>query len=49
MALPNFLEDLVVFCFKREYLKQNTVARQKSNILTHPKFWAGLVIPHVRI
>jgi len=49
MALPNFLEDLVILCFKKEYLKQNTVARLKSNILTHPKFWAGLATPHVSI
>jgi len=25
----------------RQYLKQNTVARLKSNILIHPKFWTG--------
>ena len=24
----------------RQHLKQNTAARLKSNILTHPKFWA---------
>jgi len=30
MAFPKFLEDLVILCFKREYLKQNTVARLKS-------------------
>ena len=33
-----FLEYLVILCFKRQYLKQNTVAQLKSNILTHPKF-----------
>jgi len=40
-ALPIFLEYLVILCFKREYLKQNTVARRKSNVLTHPKFSSG--------
>jgi len=47
MALPNFLEYLVILCFKRQYLKQNTVARLKLNILTHPKFWAGHATAHV--
>ena len=36
-----FLEYPVILCFKRQYLKQNIVARLKSNILTHPNFWAG--------
>jgi len=49
MALPNFLEYLVISCFKRQYLKQNIVARLKSNILTHPKFWAGHAAAHVII
>jgi len=47
MALTNSLECQVILCFKREYLKQNTVARLKSNILTHPKFWASLATAHV--
>jgi len=32
-----FLEYLVSLCFKRQHLKQNTVVRLKSHILTHPK------------
>jgi len=36
--LPNFLENLVILCFKRQYLKQNTIAHLKSDILTHTKF-----------
>jgi len=47
MVLPNFLEYLVILCFKRQYHKENTVARLKSNILTHPKFWSGHAIVHV--
>ena len=39
-ALSKFLEYLVILHVKRQYLKQNTVTRLKSNILTHPKFWA---------
>jgi len=27
--------------FERRYLKENTVARLKSNILAPQKFWAG--------
>jgi len=34
-------------CFKRQYLKQNTVAQLISNILTHPKIWAGRATAHV--
>jgi len=49
MALPSFLEYLVSLCFKRQYLKQNAVARLKSNILTHPKFWAGHATAHVSV
>jgi len=49
MALRNFLEYLVMLCFKRQYLKQNTVARLKSNILTHPKFWAGYATAHLQV
>jgi len=41
VALTKSLEYQVNLCFEREYLKQNTVARLKSNILTHPKFCAG--------
>jgi len=40
---------LVTLCFKRQYLKQNTVDRLKSNILTLPKFWAGHASAHVSI
>jgi len=46
MTLPFFLEYLVILCFERKYLKQNTVARLKSNILTHPKFSAGNATAH---
>ena len=49
MAFPNFLEYLGILCFKWQYLKQNTVARLKSNILAHPKFWAGHDTAHVSI
>jgi len=45
----NFLEYLDILCFKRQYLQQNTVAQLKSNILTHPKFWAGHATAHVNI
>ena len=37
----NFLAYLVVLCFERRCLKQNTVARLKSKIFAPPKFWAG--------
>ena len=47
MAFTSFLEYPVILCFKREYLHQNTVARLKSNIMTHPNFWAGLATAHV--
>jgi len=36
------------FVLERQYLKQNTVSRLKSNILTHPKFWAGHVTAHIK-
>jgi len=49
MALTRFLEYLVSLCFKSQYLKQNTVARLKSNILTHPKLWAGHATAHVSV
>jgi len=32
-APPKFLEHLVILCFERRYLKQNTVASLKSTIL----------------
>jgi len=48
IAPPKFL-DLFILCFKRQYLKQNTVARLKPNILTRPKFWAGHATVHVSI
>jgi len=47
MALPKFLENIVILCFERRFSKQNSVIRLKSNILT-PKFlgwlrhWLGL-------
>jgi len=44
-----FLEYLVILCFKRQYLKQNTVTQLKSNILTRPKLWAGHATAHVNI
>jgi len=33
MTFPNILDYLVILCFKRQYLKQNTVAHLKSDIL----------------
>jgi len=44
-----FLEYLVILCLKRQYVKKYTVVRVKSNILTHPKFWAGHDTAHVSI
>ena len=44
-----FLDYLVILCFKRQYIKQNTVARLKSKILTHPKFWACNATAHISI
>jgi len=44
-----FLEYLVILCFNKQYLKQNTVVRLKLNILTHQKFWAGHATAHVSI
>jgi len=44
-----FLEYLVILCFKRQHLKQYTVARVKLNILTHPMFWASHDTAHVSI
>jgi len=44
-----FLEYLVILCFKRQYLKQNSVAQLKSNVLTLPKFRAGHATTHVCI
>jgi len=44
---PQFLEHIVILCFERQYTKQNSVIRLKSNILVPkffwviPKFWAG--------
>jgi len=35
---PKFLEYLVILCLERQYPKQNTVARLKSNILSPPTF-----------
>ena len=35
------------FVLRRQYLKQNTLAHLKSNILTHPKFWSGHATAHV--
>jgi len=49
MTFPNFLEYLVILCFKRQYLKQNTVAHLKSDILIHSKFWVGHATAHVGI
>jgi len=36
-GLSKLLKYLVILCCKMQYLKQNTVARLKSNILTQPK------------
>jgi len=44
-----FLEYLVMLCFMGQYLKKNTVAHLKSNILTQPKFWAGHATARVSI
>ena len=49
MDLPNFLEYLAISWFMRKYLKQNTVARLKSNILIHLKLWAVHATAHVSI
>jgi len=43
--LPDFLEYLVISCFKKRYPKRNTVARLKSNIL--PPQHVGLATPLV--
>jgi len=37
MSHPKYLEYLDILGFERRYLKQNTVARLKSNILSPPK------------
>jgi len=33
MALPKFLEHIVILCFERRFSKQNSVIRPKANIL----------------
>jgi len=38
---PKFLEGIVILCFDRQYPKQNSVIRPKSNILAPPNFGAG--------
>jgi len=42
MPPPNILENIVIFCFKRRFSKQNSVIRLKSNILAPPKFLGWL-------
>jgi len=41
MALPKFLENIVILCFERRFSKQNSVIRLKQSILAPPNFWAG--------
>jgi len=47
MATPQFLENMVILCFKRHLSEQKSVIRLKSNILPSknflppPNFWAG--------
>jgi len=41
MGPTNFLEDMAILSFERQYPKQNRVIRVKSNILPPPSFWAG--------
>jgi len=36
---PKFFDDVVIFCFERSFSKQNSVIRQKSNILAAPQFF----------
>jgi len=45
---PKFLEHIVILYFEKQYPKENSVIRLKSNILLSPqffdtlaKFWAG--------
>ena len=43
---PKFLENIVILCFDRRFLKQNSVIRLKSYtfalpIFCPPNFWAG--------
>jgi len=40
--LPKFLAYLVILCFERRCLKQNTVARLKLSDLVHPKILCWL-------
>jgi len=40
MNPTRFVAYLLVLCFERRYLKQNTVARLKSSILPPPNVWA---------
>ena len=35
---PQFLENIVILCFKRRFSKQNSVIRLKSSILAPAKF-----------
>jgi len=41
IGLAKFLTYLVIFCFERRCLKQNTPARLKSKYVVPPKFWLG--------
>jgi len=47
MALPKFLEHIVILCFERRISEQNSVIRLKSNILPPkkifgpPNSWTG--------
>ena len=36
---PKFLEHIVILCLERQYSRQNSVIRLKSNILLLPKFF----------
>jgi len=47
MALPKFLENIVILCFERRFSKQNAVIRLKSNVLAPQIF--GLDTPLVSL
>jgi len=42
MGPTNFLEDMAILSFERQYPKQNRVIRVKSNIFAPPKFLGWL-------
>jgi len=38
---PKFLEHMIILCIERQYTKQISVIRLKSNIFPPQNFWAG--------